>query len=215
VVAEHPQVYLVNHGSAAELGSFQTAVPLLCQRGDRVVIGGPSGLKVGTVLCEANPRHLRLLNGTPLGQLLRLATAEDEQIVQRMRERSQEVFADCGRLAVEMTLPLTVIDVEMSLDGHQAVVHYLGPKDADINAFAASLARRHGLFVLMHNLALPFEEDQEGCGEPNCGRANGGSCANCASGGCATGCGSTKTDMRDYFAHLRARMEQRNLTPLL
>jgi hypothetical protein len=68
----------------------------------------------------------------------------------------------------------------------------------------------------MHNLALPAQEEHGGCGEPNCGRVNGGGCTDCATGGgCATGCGTGKADMKDYFAHLRAKMEQRNMTPLL
>jgi hypothetical protein len=216
VVAQHPQEYLVNHGSAGEFGRFQTAAPLTCARGERVVIEGQRGLELGVVLCPAGPRHAHLLKDAPVGQLLRVATTEDESTAERMHGRSQAVYDEGCRLAGELGLPLALLDVEVSLDGRHGVIHYLGPPTADIDQFAASLARRQDLFVFMHNLAGPVEEPQEGCGEPNCGRASGGSCTECGSGGgCATGCGTGKADMKDFFAHLRTKMEKRSLTPLL
>jgi hypothetical protein len=216
VVAPTPREYLVSHGNAGDFGRFQTAGPLTCRRGDRVVIQTRLGLELGEVLCEATPRQLRVLENVPRGQLLRLATEEDRQADQDMRARGQLLFEDGRRLAAELGLPLELLDVELSLDGLQGVVHFVGPPDSDIDPFAAVLARRHELFILMHNLALPLTEEVEaGCGDPNCGRASGQGCTTCSTGGgCATGCGG-KADMRDYFAHLRAKMEKRNLTPLL
>jgi hypothetical protein len=215
VVAQTPPEYLVNHGSAGDFGRFQAAFPGACGRGDRVVIDGRRGLEVGVVLCEVTPRHARVLNHTPAGRILRRATPDDDQTAERMRARGQLLFEDCRRLAGEMGLPLEVLDVEISLDGRQAVLQFLGEVAADLDRFAASLAAQHNLFILMHNLAVPAEETS-GCGDPNCGRAGGGGgCTDCASGGCATGCGAGKADMKDYFAHLRAKMENRNFTPLL
>jgi hypothetical protein len=67
----------------------------------------------------------------------------------------------------------------------------------------------------MHNLAVPPAASDGGCGEPNCGRTSGG-CTSCGTGGgCATGCGGARPDMTEYFAHLRAKMERRDFTPLL
>ena len=209
--------YLVSYGTTGEFGRFLAAVPLECRRGDRVVVHGRCGLELGVVLCEATPRHARVLANTPVGQLLRLAGADDEQAARRTREHGQALFADGRRLAAELGLPLEVLDVEVSLDGRQAVVHYIGPAGCDIDPLAAALARRHDLFVLIHNLALAAEpEESGGCGEPNCGRAGGGGCTTCGTGGgCATGCGKGGADLREYFAHLRAQMEKHNRTPLL
>jgi cell fate regulator YaaT (PSP1 superfamily) len=216
VAAPAPQEYLVSFGSAGDFGRFQAVAPLACGRGDRVVVSGRRGLELGEVLCEATPRHARVLQSTPVGQLLRLATPEDEQDAGRMRQRGQALFDDSRLLARDLGLPLEMIDVEISLDGRQGVIQFLGEPDADLDSFAAALAGRHDLFILMHNLAGPAEEEHGGCGEPNCGRAAGGSCTNCGSGGgCATGCGAGSADMRDYFAHLRAQMDQRKFTPLL
>jgi hypothetical protein len=215
VVAHTPQEYLVSHGTAGDFGRFRTVVPLTCRRGERVVIQGERGLELGAVLCEASARHARLLPQAPVGELLRRATAEDEQTARRMRERGQAVFEDGRRLAGELGLPLEVLDVDLSLDGRQGVVYFLGKAGLGIDPFAAELSRRHGLFVLLHNLAQPVHEEEAGCGKPDCGKTGGGGCSDCGTGGCATGCGTGKADMTAYFAHLRAKMDKRNLRPLL
>jgi hypothetical protein len=216
VVAPNPQEYLVTHGSAGEFGRFQALLPLECRRGDRVVLHSHWGLEIGVVLCPATPRHARLLPTAPVGQLLRIATAADEQTAEQMRQRSQCLFEDGSRLAGQLGLPLQVLDVDLSLDGRKGIIHFVGEANCGLDSFAATLAGRHNLFLLMHNLALAMpEEEAGGCGEPNCGRGHGG-CTSCGTaGGCATGCGTGKADMKDYFAHLRAKMERRNMTPLL
>jgi hypothetical protein len=216
VVAQKPQEYLVNHGNAGDFGRFQACGPLVCRRGDAVVIQGRAGLELGVVLCEATPKHLQLLHQVPVGRLLRLATEEDHLAALQMRERGHFLFEESRRLASELGLPLEILDVEVSLDGRQGEIQFLGPPHCDLDPFAAALAHRNGLFVLLHNLALPVKAESGGCGEPNCGQANGSGCTSCSTGGgCATGCGHGKADMKDYFAHLRAQMEKRNITPLL
>lgn len=215
MIAASPTEYLVSYGNAGEFGRFEGA-SVTCRRGDRVVVRSRRGLEVGVVLCEATSRHAQLLHQTSAGEVVRLATAEDEQAIEEMRERGRLLFEESRRLAWELDLPLEVLDAEVSLDGRQAVIQFLGVAACDVDPLASTLAGRHNLFILMHNLALvPPEEEHGGCGEPNCGRANGG-CTECSTGGgCATGCGAGKIDMKDYFAHLRSKMEQRNLTSLL
>jgi hypothetical protein len=212
------QEYLVAQGKAGEIGRFRAAAALICSRGDRVVIQGRGGLELGSILCEAGLCHARLLGDTPVGQLLRLATPDDEQTAAAMIRRAQALFEDSRRLAGELGLASEILDAEVSLDGGQGTIYFLAEPGLDLDALARPLSRRHELFIFLHNLAPGSEphESDEGCGEPNCGRKGGGGCTNCSSeGGCATGCGSGPTDLSAYFAHLRTRMDQRNFTPLL
>jgi hypothetical protein len=205
VVAPNVQEYLVSHGRAGDLGRFRAAAPLVCRRDDQVVVQGGGGLEIGVVLCEAGPLHLRMLRAS--GQILRPAGPDDRLAADLARERSQLVFEDSRRLATDLGLPLEVLDVEISLDGRQGMVRFLGAAECNIDAFASTLSRRHDLFVLMHNLAVPPAASDGGCGEPNCGRTSGG-CTSCGTGG-------ARPDMTEYFAHLRAKMERRDFTPLL
>jgi cell fate regulator YaaT (PSP1 superfamily) len=211
--------YVVSYGTSGGFDRFRAEAPLPCRRGDRVVVESRRGLELGVVLCEATAEHARLLPGG--GRLLRRAADDDERAGERLRERARRLCEECGRLAAGLGLPLAVVDVELLLDGRQAVVQHLAPADCDAGALVEVLARGHGLVARLENLALPAapaeEEGAGGCGKPGCGRtAGGGGCSTCGSGGGCSSCGSGKVDMRAYFAHLRERMEQHAArTPLL
>jgi hypothetical protein len=207
--------YLVSHGSSGGFGRFVAAGPLACARGTRVVIDGPRGLEVGTVLCPATPGHGQFLPVIS-GRLLRPADAGDEEELAHLRARGEQLFAECRRLADELRLPLEIVDVEL-LPGGRLIVQHLG--DADATPLADALRSRHGVDVYLEGLRLPpeapEEEEHGGCGQPGCGRAEGGGCTSCGTGGCSS-CGGGKVDLRAYFSHLRSQMEARTpRTPLL
>jgi cell fate regulator YaaT (PSP1 superfamily) len=196
--------YLVSHGSAGAIGRFRCEPPIACRRGDSVVIRTERGLELGVVLCPATTRHEHLLKDAPAGALLRHPTAEDEQIAAVLRERQQLLFDDARRLAAELQLPLEVLDVEATLDGHQVTLYYLRWAECDERPLVSALSRKHEALVAMRNLALP--EGASGCGRPDCGHDKGG-CSSCSSGGCGT-CGKTiGKDVQEYFAGLRRQME--------
>jgi hypothetical protein len=211
--------YLVSHGSGGAVGRFAAEGPLSCRRGDRVVVESRRGLELGVVLCPTTPRHARLLADPAVGRLVRRATDADESEARRLRALANTLFEEGRRLAAERALPFEILDVELLLDGRRAVVQHLRWADCDYAPFAETLGCVHGVEILMEDLAVaaaPAEEEHGGCGEPGCGRAGGGSgCTSCGTGGGCSSCGSKKVDMRDYFAHLRTQMEQKQRVPLL
>jgi cell fate regulator YaaT (PSP1 superfamily) len=207
--------YLVGYGRTGGFALFRAAAPLACRRGDAVVVRTRRGLELGQVLCPAGDRHARLLPVPCEGELLRLATADDRRLSAFQRRREQPLFEDCQRLVAAWGLPTAVLDVEALLDGERALVQYLAWEEADLGRLAGALAERHGVEVAFEDLTPPAEGEHGGCGKPDCGGGSGG-CDSCSSGGgCATGCGAGKADLRDYFAHLRTRMEENQRVPLL
>ncbi len=210
--------YLVGYGTSGGVGRFAAEAGCGCRRGDRVVIESRRGLELGVVLCPTGPRHARLLPDPAVGRLVRHATVADEAEARRLRTRSHALFDEARRLAAAGGLPFEILDVELLLDGHRAVVQHLSWAECDYISFADSLGRAQGLEILMEDLAVPAaaaEAEHGGCGEPGCGRANGGGgCSSCGTGGGCSSCGGN-VDMRDYFAHLRTRMEEKQRTPLL
>ena len=62
--------YLVSYGLAGDFGRFRSLTPLVCRRGQRVVVRSHRGVEVGIVLRPATPRHASFLPNTTLGQLL-------------------------------------------------------------------------------------------------------------------------------------------------
>ncbi len=206
--------YLVSYGASGEFARFRPTTPADFQRGDRVVLRTHQGLELGVVMCPAQPEHAPFLSRTALGELLRTVTLEDEKQAEQAGRLGQRLFEDAGRLAGELELPLVILDVEVLLDGQQAIVHHLRQMDCDYRPLVSALSKKHDVHVAMSNLALP-KEAIVGCGEPNCGQLTGG-CQSCGTGGCDTcGKGVKKEDVAAHLLALRQLMEQRNRTSLL
>lgn len=213
-----PEFILIHYGKEGALGSFQSEAGLKLCRGDRVVVQGERGAVPGTVLGPASVRQSRLL-GNP-GQVLRRFGPGDEAQLLRARAQAEDLFRTARSLTLQLRLDLEVLDVDVPLDAGRAILHLLLAAGADPEPLLHGLQESCGLEVLFHNLAgeaahAEETEEEGGCGKPDCGKKEGGGCTSCSSGGCATGCGSKGVDMRDYFGHLRGRMEEANRVPLL
>ena len=214
--------YLVSYGNSGDFGRFRPVDEASYQRGDRVVVRSPQGLELGEVLCPATPGHARYLSRTAAGELLRPISVADEQTAERAQQRARRMFEDGRRLAVELELPLEILDVEVLLDGTQAVVQHLLREDCDYRPLVSRLSREHDILVIMHNLALPQEptageEESHGCGKPDCGQVNGKSgCKSCGTGGCGTcGTGAKKDEVTAYLLGLRQKMAEQPLRTAL
>jgi hypothetical protein len=207
--------YLVSYGCSGDFGRFRSARPLPARRGDRAVVRTARGLELATLLCAAEPGHAHFLPNTTVGELLRLATAQDEELALQIEGRCAALFADGRRLAAELDMPLEVVDAELLFDGEHAVLHHLPWGEFDERDLVSALVRRHDVSVALHSLRLPAEDDhEEGCGREGCGRGGCGSsggCGTCGSGGCGSG------GLKEYFAELRKKMQEQNAgrTPLL
>jgi hypothetical protein len=202
--------FVVSFGKSGALGVFNAPAPLVLRRGERVVVRTPRGIEVGTVLCAATVRQARLLGATGMGELLRPLGTGDAARLPDLAQLGQAVYAAAQDQATG--LGIAIFDVEVLLDGHQAIVQYVGA-DASLDAFAQALESRFALAVRLENLAQPTTgHEHGGCDKPDCGR---GGCSTCGSGGGCASCGSAKVDMRDYFAHLREKMEHNQRRPLV
>jgi PSP1 C-terminal conserved region len=207
--------YLVSYGTSGEFARFRSAAPTPFQRGDRVVVRTHQGVELGVVMCPAQPDHAPFLSRTALGELLRATTEKDDQQAEEFARFGQRILEDAARLTAELALPLVILDVEVLLDGQQAIVHHLRQVDCDYRSLVSALSRKHDLHIVMNNMALP-KEPVVGCGEPNCGQLTGG-CQSCGSGGGCSTCGKgvKKEDVAAHLSALRQLMEQRSRTPLL
>src|SRR5262249_2394204 len=145
------------------------------------------------------------------GQLLRLASEQDEQNAQSMKARAGNIFSDGRDLAKDLGLPIELLDVEVLLDGEHAVLHHLRWAECDMRPFVSTLSKRHDLHIELQDLS----HIDEGCGKPNCGRGEGG-CSSCGTNGGCGSCGSHgASELQAYFAGLREQMIARKRTPLL
>jgi cell fate regulator YaaT (PSP1 superfamily) len=179
-------------------------------------VQGDRGVSQGVVLCQATARHAQWLGAGTVGQLLRRLSPDDAAASKKIQQREQQMFVASRTIAAKLNLPLEILDSELSLDGRRVILQYLMPGDCDAADLVQAVAEQFDVEVWLENLAAPAaaEEHAEGCGEPNCGKVNGGGCETCSSGGGCSSCGSGGVDIRAYFGHLREKMEA-SRTPLL
>jgi cell fate regulator YaaT (PSP1 superfamily) len=181
--------YLLSYGNAGDFGRFACAESLTCRRGDQVVVRSPRGQELGVIMRLAGPGHGRLLSDQFVGQILRQATEGDLQLAERMRRRGQRLFEDGRRLIRESGQPMEILDVEILLDGRQAVLHYLRWADCDPRSLMDALSQSHRLLITLHDLALPSTDEAEAhqehasCGAGDCGK---GECGSCSAGNCGS-----------------------------
>src|SRR5262245_65051023 len=135
--------YLLSYGVVGDFGRFHPVKNFSCRRGDCAVIRTGRGLELGTVLCATTPGHARHLPNTSVGQLLRLANADDQVIAARMQARGQDVFADARQTIAELELPLEILDAEVLLDGQRAVLYHLRWAECDVRPLVSGLSTRH------------------------------------------------------------------------
>jgi hypothetical protein len=214
--AMHDQ-FVVSHGKSGALGVFTADEPLTLARGQAVLVRTNRGVEIGAVLCSATLRQARILGAISSGPLLRRLTVDDEARRDELAEVEHRIFETSRAWAQRDGLALEILDVDQVFDGAQAVVQFVG-KNTDTEKLAQALELHFQLAIRLENLAAPAppaEHEHGGCDKPDCGRsADGGGCSTCSTGGGCSSCGSGKTDLRDYFGHLRAKMETDKRIPL-
>lgn len=212
--------YLLSYGLVGDFGRFRALQPLTCRRGDRAVVQSHRGLEIAEILREATPQHAHFLPNTSVGQLVRLATPEDERTEKQMRQRAQELLSKGAEVLGQLALPMMFLDAEVLLDGEHGVLHHLCWESCDVRPLVSTLSRTFHLHIALTDLSNSGqrgkqEEEHNGCGQDQCGSGN---CGSCSSGGCGT-CGTannpTSDEMRDHFARLRQAMEKQTGMPLL
>jgi hypothetical protein len=208
--------YLIQYGRPGFVGRFRSSLAL--SRGDRVVVRGPRGSELGEVLVP--------LGGPTAdeGEVLRVATVEDDADEADRHARGRELLAQATHAAEQDALPLSFVDVEVTLDGC-AILHALAWDACDATALLDSLAARSGFAVRLLDLSRahtePAEKAEKGCGKPGCGTESGG-CSTCGTGGgcstgsCSRGSVNSADELTAHFADLRRQMEVAGIvrTPL-
>ncbi len=206
--------FIVSHGKGGALGVFTAADAMMLKRGQKTIVQTDRGVEVGTVLCAATDRKAALLGATAAGRLLRCFTPDDEARRADRATLEQQLFQAARTWAIQDGLGLEILDVDLLFDASSAIVQFVGA-DADTESFALKLEQQFGVTIRLENLAVPSspEEETHGCDKPDCGRESGG-CTSCSTGAGCSSCGSSKVDLREYFGHLRTKMEGQNRVPL-
>jgi hypothetical protein len=209
-------VYLIQFGRLGFVGRFPTA--LMLARGEWVVIRGPRGTELGEVLISTDSRFLHSADLNE-GDILRLATPEDVAESSSSKTRGHELLRSATNRANDLGLPIVFVDIEVTLD-KTAILHALPWSECDATSLLDELTNATGFTFRLLDLSRgpkPEVTPSKGCGKPGCGTESGG-CSSCGTGGgCSTGScsrGTVKTseELTIYFADLRRKMEEAEIT---
>jgi hypothetical protein len=213
--------YVVHHGCAGHLGRFRAPDGAAFVRGSAVVVRSRRGLELGEVLCPSYADGT-MLPDPFVGDIVRPATSDDQALAERNHELGRRLFDESQSLADALGLALAPVDVELLLDGRQALLHVVRLGTCDEGPLLAALGERFDLIVRLYDLATepPVEAASVDDHHGGCESCGNGGCASCSAdggghGNCTSCSAGGAKELASYFAELRAQMEQRQRVSLL
>lgn len=162
-----PQIVAVSFVSVGHLYNY-LAGGLALRRGDRVVVEGESGTRIGTVEVEPHEPALTL-NVESLAPVVRLAGEDDLDSESANLEREAAARRACLRRIRERRLPMKLVSVEYVLDGRKAVFYFAAETRVDFRDLVRDLANMLRVRVEMKQIGARDETKVTGAMGP-CGR---------------------------------------------
>lgn len=165
---------LVRYGAVPEVARFTLREGLEVARGQSVVVQTHRGQELGRlmeIIVESpEPRYGR--EPAPAsGEVLRIATVEDESEKRRLRERAEAEFGEWSQRIAEWEIDLQLIDLERTLDGGKLVLYVLNERGPECTKLALQAAAA-GLGVIevqpVSGEGLKPQESGGGCGSCGC-----------------------------------------------
>jgi hypothetical protein len=172
-----PTRLLVRTGAMGEVWSCVNGLGIQIPRTTRVVCRTARGIELGEVLVAVED-HLELPSPS-VGELVRLASVEDELLDSRLRRYKKRAVQDCQREIASLGLPATLLEIDHLHDGRTLIFYFLGEINASLRQLTERLVETYETKVRSRHFAKLLSE---GCG-PGCGTDAGQGCG--SQGGCA------------------------------
>lgn len=142
------------------------------QYGDEVVIQTDRGSELGTVLCEATPVAIDVMDEPVQGKVLRKPNTDDVAQWHHLRSLTDKHLATCQRCVDALNLQMELVDVEPILGGERVIVYFMAPQRVDFRRLVSDLAREFQTRIEMRQIGVRDEAkllaDYGDCGRPIC-----------------------------------------------
>lgn len=170
--SDRPVKLLVRHGAMRFLGEFDRSAAPGAARASTVVIRTERGVEVGEVLCPATPQAVAAIPEPTRGEILRIATAED-QVKLRQLAGLRDVDYEAGtRLIKHHKLAMQLVDVERLFGGERIIFYFLSEARVDFRELVKSMAREFHTRIELRQIGVRDEAkllaDYGDCGKPVC-----------------------------------------------
>ena len=141
------------------------------QTGQHVIVETARGVEFGDVV---NGNHEVPHDKTvqPLKKVIRLATKEDEDKLQKNIEKENEAFSVCQKKITERKLDMKLIDVEYTFDNNKILFYFTSDGRVDFRDLVKDLASVFRTRIELRQIGVRDESKMLGglgiCGRPLC-----------------------------------------------
>jgi|Deesub1362B_J571_1020462.scaffolds.fasta_scaffold00036_13 cell fate regulator YaaT (PSP1 superfamily) len=166
------KIVAVRYRPSGKLFLYETDDPSL-SIGDKVVVESMFGLTVGTVIKEVDTDEVE--EGRELKKVLRKATEEDLQAMEKNRRLEEEAFNFCLERIEARGMPMKLVATEVTLDIRRIIFYFTAEGRIDFRELVKDLAAKFRTRIEMRQIGVRDEAKMLG-GVGVCGRVL---CCNC------------------------------------
>ncbi len=139
------------------------------QVGDAVIVNSEQGLGVATVVTDVRQEE-RGPNDKALKKVLRKATEDDRERIDRLRVIEHEAFKVCQQKILEREMVMKLVRVEWAFDNSKATFYFTADGRVDFRDLVKDLAHRFKIRIEMRQIGVRDEAKMLG-GYGPCGRS--------------------------------------------
>ena len=141
------------------------------EEGDGVIVETSRGVEYGECV-QANSMIDEMELTAPLRPVLRPATQEDKELVEKNKEKEEKAFQICQEKITEHGLDMKLVEVEYSFEGNKILFFFTSEGRVDFRALVKDLAGTLHARIELRQIGVRDEAKMLGglgiCGRPFC-----------------------------------------------
>ena len=138
---------------------------------NHVIVETARGVEMGTVLIAPKEVEDEQVV-SPLKPVIRIATEEDEAVVEKNREKEKEAFAICKEKILKHELDMKLVGAEYTFDGNKLLFYFTADGRIDFRELVKDLAAVFRTRIELRQIGVRHETKILGgvgiCGRPLC-----------------------------------------------
>ena len=139
--------------------------------GDHVIIDTARGPEYGICARENHPIH-KMEVVSPLREVIRIATEQDEKIVAENIEKEEKAYKACLKKIEEMNLDMQLVSAECAFDGSKILFFFTADERVDFRELVKTLASMFHTRIELRQIGVRDKARMVGglgiCGRPFC-----------------------------------------------
>ena len=144
---------------------------IACKAGDHVIIDTARGPEYG--ICVGGNHHISTKDVvSPLRPVLRIATAQDERIMEENRAKEKQAYEACLKKIDEHGLDMQLVSAEVAFDGSKILFFFTADERVDFRELVKNLASMFHTRIELRQIGVRDKAKMVGglgiCGRPFC-----------------------------------------------